>query len=305
MQISANQFRSGEVAIDKQGLIAALDSANALSKFSRYFVSLRQPIRTARIAYFKYRNSVHVQEAPLFYGSNLSCVIPETVSKFIYRFGFFEYELTHGIIDLLKPGQTFIDVGAHIGYFSLLAAHLVGSEGRVLALEPTPRTRAVTLRNLANFTNVTVLDCAAWHESATLKFYDYGWTHSALNSAFRGRREVLDAACKSIYVPARSLDQIINDLGVVPNFIKVDAEAAELNVLRGAESTLRKYSPVVSIEVGDYTEGGEQSRTVIEYAMALGYYPFDLVAGTLVPHKLKTNYTYNNLILKKNKMSLA
>jgi FkbM family methyltransferase len=290
------------VAIDKQALIAALESANALSKLNRYVVSLRQPIRSARIAYFKCINSVHLQEAHVFNGQNLSCVIPERVSKFIYRFGFFEYELTRGIIELLNPGQTFIDVGAHIGYFSVLAAHLVGSEGRVLALEPTPRTRAITLHNLANFTNVMVLDCAAWHKSATLKFNDYGWILSALNSAFQGRHEVLDADRKTINVQAKSLDQIINDLGVVPNFIKVDAEAAELNVLRGAESTLRKYSPVVSIEVGDYTKDGEKSRTVIEYAMALGYYPFNLVAGTLVPHELKTNYTYDNLILKKNNM---
>jgi len=67
----------------------------------------------------------------------------------LYQYGFFEEGLTRAIIEKLRPGDTFVDIGAHVGYYTILASLLVGAEGHVVAFEPTPRTapsHAIPLR---------------------------------------------------------------------------------------------------------------------------------------------------------------
>ena len=65
-------------------------------------------------------------EVPLFWGQPMTIVYPEYVSAQIGRYGFFDLAFTETIIDLIRPGMVVYDVGAHFGYYSLLASQLVG-----------------------------------------------------------------------------------------------------------------------------------------------------------------------------------
>ena len=100
--------------------------------------------------------------AKVFFGDSLQVWLPDLVSSELYRYGFFEAELSGAIMNLLKPGSCFIDIGAHVGYFSLMASHLVGCEGKVVSFEPTPRTRKVLELNVECRKNVVVEPCAVW-----------------------------------------------------------------------------------------------------------------------------------------------
>ena len=79
--------------------------------------------------------------AKTFFGRPMHVHLPDLVGVKLYQYGFFEEGLTRALIEKLRPGDTFVDIGAHVGYFTLLASLLVGADGHVVSFEPTPRTR--------------------------------------------------------------------------------------------------------------------------------------------------------------------
>ena len=86
--------------------------------------------------------------------------------------GQYEPETTSLLKGLLRPGCSFIDVGAHVGYYARLAAERVGEEGHVIAIEPNPATFALLSRNLASFTNSTLIEAAASDQEGIAVLYD-------------------------------------------------------------------------------------------------------------------------------------
>jgi hypothetical protein len=74
-------------------------------------------------------------KARTFWGEEMHVWLPENVSKSIWRYGFFEEDVCLYMLYHLEEGMTFIDIGAHIGFFTLLGSHLVGKKGNVLSFE--------------------------------------------------------------------------------------------------------------------------------------------------------------------------
>src|SRR3954466_14688534 len=107
------------------------------------------------------------------YGAKLEVDASDIFGTYIAYFGIWEPNLTSWLEGRLRPGDVFVDVGANVGYFPLLASRLVGTEGRVVAVEPFPRTNAVLRRNVAasGVENVRVEDVAVWDSSAELELF--------------------------------------------------------------------------------------------------------------------------------------
>src|ERR1043165_1048267 len=129
---------------------AAVVAANEAPRFSKL---LHSPVRLLyskclEVYARQFRAPVWRRAGP-FWGVEVHVVFPEGMSMALYRYQFFERGLTQYLLDLLKPGMVFFDVGAHFGYYSLLASRLVGGEGAVHAFEPTPSTFDVLRRNHA------------------------------------------------------------------------------------------------------------------------------------------------------------
>src|SRR5262245_2069721 len=106
-------------------------------------------IRTKRIVnpwgalYLRWTGRPWLVRCNTFFNVPMMGVLGEVVFGVIYKYGFYEPDLTYALIQLLNPGDTMIDVGGHLGYFSRLAEELVGPSGRVVAFEPAPRTRSL------------------------------------------------------------------------------------------------------------------------------------------------------------------
>src|SRR5205823_1875398 len=100
--------------------------------------------------------------ARTFWGREMSVVLPDQVSVSLYRYGFVEEGLIRLVLEYVKPGMTFFDIGAHFGFFSLLASSLVGDAGQVHSFEPTPNTFAVLEENVAACGNVRVNNMAVY-----------------------------------------------------------------------------------------------------------------------------------------------
>lgn len=144
------------------------------------------------------------------------------------------------IWNYLKPRRedVFVDIGAHIGKYTLQVAKIVKDEGLVIAIEPNPKTYQILRRNikLNNFKNIIALNIVAWSCSCKLKLY-ISHKKSAISSVKFKRNNY-------IYVHAEALDDILDELKVrCIHWIKIDAEGAEYEILRGMERVLLRWKP--------------------------------------------------------------
>lgn len=139
------------------------------------------------------------------------------------------------IRNLLKKGDTFIDVGANIGSLSIAAALTVGQEGHVLAVEPHPRIFTYLTGNLALNTiqNCRAVNVALGDTIGTVRFSDRRFTDDQ-NSIGHAQNQP-----QGIDVPLELLDNLTHELPLI-NLLKVDVEGYELLVLKGAAQTLAK-----------------------------------------------------------------
>jgi FkbM family methyltransferase len=152
------------------------------------------------------------------------------------------------ILNNLKPGDTFIDVGANIGYYTILASKLIGVNGRVLAIEPVPQTANILKINLLlnEANNVTLIEKAAWNTVGKLRVkLPKGWF--GLASLFRDDGW-------GIEVDAIPLDEVLSreQLSKI-KLIKIDVEGAEYEVLQGSTRILQNTKMVI-LELSRKTE---------------------------------------------------
>jgi FkbM family methyltransferase len=244
---------------------------------------------------------VRRSSAPTFWGGQMQVVFPELVSTFIYRWGFFESDLSTLLSLYLHPGQTVFDIGAHFGYMTLLCAESVGPTGHVHSFEPTPSTFEILKLNAGSKKNVTLNNAAVSSEPGQLQFVDFGVRRSAWNSAAGSRldAETVDRLKpKPFTAKAVSIDSYVDETGAKPDFVKIDAEKAERFILQGAERTLRRERPVISLEVGDEpgTPPGEMSVNNLRHLIERDYRLFTIRGRDLVPQDPKGQYDSGNVI---------
>ncbi len=170
----------------------------------------------------------------------------------------------------MNPGDCALDVGANIGGLAIAMSRVVGPAGRVHAFEANPFTVPRLKTDLAanNATNVTVVPRAAWSLSgSTIKFYcDDSYYASA--SGFRCRGD----NWKEVEATTITLDDYCCDNQLAPRAIKLDVEGAELEVLRGAEGILDRYSPSFVFE---YAPASKPEDDPLEFLRARGYVCYD------------------------------
>lgn len=164
----------------------------------------------------------------------------------------YEAAVTDAVITALRPGDVFLDVGANIGYFSTLAAKLVGGSGHVVAFEPHEQARddlrAIAARNDVERI-VEIVPCAVADREGELTFYTAAETtaYSTLDPGLSPMREVV-AFRPATVVQATSLDAWLSrrpELAARVRCIKIDVEGAESRVLQGMTRTL--LAPGVTI----------------------------------------------------------
>jgi FkbM family methyltransferase len=201
---------------------------------------------------------------------------------------------------LLRPGMTVLDLGAHHGLYSLLAAKCVGRTGKVLAFEPSPRERRRLLRNLKinGHANVEVQDCALGADSGSAMLFLVGEGQDGCNSL---RPPAVRESTSTLCVPLRRVDEELARLGVSHvDFVKLDVEGAELGVLQGAAALLSTPSrPAILAEVQDVRTRpwGYAAREIVQFLVRKEYRWFALDAeGTLMPVSTQQEHYDANLV---------
>jgi FkbM family methyltransferase len=220
-------------------------------------------------------------------GVNLLLDPGDMIGREILTAGVWELEVWQSISDGLSAGAVFLDVGAHIGYYSLKASVRVGEGGKVISFEPNPRTLEQLRANIvaSHAANVIVEPIAGTDSEQMLTLYDStsegnsGASSLALTNADELRRGVLP----SYAVRGRPIDQVVSELSLQRvDVIKVDVEGAEYLVLRGLRETLRRFHPKVVIEVVPFQLAAMNATAedLVSLMKELGYGPHKQVDKT-------------------------
>jgi len=149
---------------------------------------------------------------------------------------------------LIKPGMTILDIGANIGYYTLVASHHAESSGKVLSFEPEPENYKILKKNTQNKKNTQVFQYALGDKKTEKKLY--------LSSSNKGKHSLapLEGESNSIQVPIITLDEVLQEINIDKvDIIKMDIEGAEALAFAGMSETLKK-SPTCIIFCEFYPE---------------------------------------------------
>jgi FkbM family methyltransferase len=175
-------------------------------------------------------------------------------------------------LSFVQRGDTVLDVGANVGAHAVFLSHLVGEKGKVLAFEPLPpNVEAIseTMRKRSRIDNISVLQLAVGNPAeagrpVVIRAPADDLTQASLQLQQAGSWQ-LKVSLREFTVPLTSLDMQahVQALSAI-DFVKIDVEGGELDVLKGAERTLRRHRPLVYCEVYE------------RWAASFGYSPGDL-----------------------------
>ncbi len=190
---------------------------------------------------------------------------------------YYELDVQRLMAAILKPGDSFIDIGANIGMITLLAARLVGPSGRVLSVEPNPDPRALLRRHIEmnGIENVEIVDVAL-SDAVEDKTLSVVGDHD-------GVATLADMAGGAGVTRAHRLRTVVGD-DAIPDglpgsvLIKIDVEGYETKVLRGLSHILERYRPMVitEFEPRHLVRAGSSPEELISLMTGRGYKAFDI-----------------------------
>ena len=180
--------------------------------------------------------------SPRLGGVLFRCDLRDHIMREACLTGCYEPQETALLAQMLRPGMTFVDVGANWGYFSLVASPLVGPTGRVVSVEADPRACQALRANIARngFDFATVLELAASDRPGTLRLQEYAEGSNDSGNYGLTSTTTTQPDGRRFDVPARPLDDALEDAGIDRiDVLKMDIEGAEAPALRGLDRRLR------------------------------------------------------------------
>ena len=208
-------------------------------------------------------------------GSLFSCDLRDGISREVCFTGHYEPLVTAIVRGILKPGMSFVDVGANWGYFTLLAAALLGGAGHVLALEPDPRLVKILRENVTrnNLEQVTVLPIAAGEKTGTLTLegYDERDENFGLSRISAGS----NWSQQTFQVDADTLDKILAEQKIPEvDLLKMDIEGAEALAIPGLKNSLEQRTIkrlLLELHPLQLAEFGRDTAMITSQLQAAGY----------------------------------
>jgi FkbM family methyltransferase len=186
--------------------------------------------------------------------------------------GRYEVPKTRFLQDAIKSGMTVVDIGVNKGYFTLMAAALVGDHGRVHSFEPSPENcswirKSVTANGFGNI-SLHQMALSDTKGEAVLNLATTSGGHSILDATHARTGEAVSVATDT-------LDNVLSQHGVESiDVVKIDCEGAELLVLQGARDVFRK-SESISVAMDIHPHYGIRPMEAIDWFTGNGFAVFD------------------------------
>ncbi len=225
--------------------------------------------------------------------------------QYLYFYGTHdERYIVTKLLKIIKPGDICWDIGANIGFYTCLLAVQVGNSGTVVAFEPASRTCGYLHENVSlnRFTNVTVINkgLGDTQEQRHLHYSEAGLAEGTASLKYT------DGRTASERVTLDAIDNLTCELPV-PDFIKIDVEGYQLEVLRGGAHYLKTHAPLLMAELKDV---GETNRAIFgeieDYVADLGYQLYEIKKHSIPRReRLSDTATRNFFLVKENSRAFS
>jgi len=273
--------------MDKQNLLERLEKVNWLGKTSKVQRMLANPLRYWNTIFFKILVYPRAQKSKVvfsdtFFGESMKVLLPSSTD--IHLTGGkshpSEIRLAKFIIKQLERGECFVDVGAHYGYFSLLAAKLVGSKGKVISFEASKNTYAILSKNIAKYKCIKAHHQAITSEVGDISFYEFPNLYSEYNTIdvkqFENAKWFVNSPPEKVNVKTIKLDDYFKEHRIHPKLIKIDVEGAEYEVIKGMQTYLTNHTPSIVMEYLSSTRGNSNHQQATQLLTQLGFKTYSI-----------------------------
>lgn len=304
-------------------LLNKLETVGKLAKASRINRLWAHPVKYIlailhrKIVYAALARTWKV-DAPTFFGKKMKVLLPGGTD--IYLTGgkthLSEIQLARFLIQNLKEGDQFLDIGAHYGFFSLLAAELVGRKGKVWSIEPSERSFCILSENTQAFEQIHCFRKAVSDQSGVIEFHEFPELYSEYNSIhqqqFKDEKWFSHFRPLKVKVESITLDEFLTREKADPGMVKIDVEGAEYEVLLGSQTFLRSNAPTIIMEYLSPEKDNRPHKRAVQLATSLGFRLFfldqrgeknEVPSSNLLDQKLsEAGLDSTNIILSKTKI---
>ena len=213
---------------------------------------------------------------------------------------FLDYSDINGISFLkktLKKDNVFIDIGANIGAYTLIASKLVEKTGMVIAFEPVNTINKMLIENIMmnDLTNITVEKKAVYDQNTNLELFisneqNMGMSSILNHSHESGEKQKIEAITLDNYVQLKKLAKI--------DLVKIDIEGAEIHALKGMKQSLVKFKPTLIIEISDgiLENSSVKSNAIYDFLFDLNYVPYNIDEKGNIKDFSSKDINYHNYI---------
>lgn len=219
------------------------------------------------------RRKSHNVVARTQFGYEMFCGTEDLIQRYIYLFGVWEAHLTAWIQERLRPGDTFVDVGANVGYYTLLAASRVGQQGHIVAIEASPSIVGLLSNNLQRNeigARVRSVNVAASDEAGTVSVYHGPKDMIGLTTTVPHEDFEIEATIRAMSLR----DILTHEKMTSARLIKIDVEGLEGPVVRGLLPGLpscREDLELVAEVNGQPTPEGEMASDIVAQLRGYGF----------------------------------
>lgn len=288
--------------MNKNNFLASLKSVEKIANYPKIMRLGNNPYKYLLAMYhreFVYPRTKkeRIVNISLFYGKKMRIALPASTD--IYLTGgkshSSEIRLAKFIILNLNNSDHFLDIGAHFGYFTLIASEMVGDNGKVLSFEPASKSFSLLQENIASLRNTKAFRKAISNSLTPITFYEFPNLQSEYNTSditqFESEKWYNNAKAIKVEVESTSIDNITKDGLFNPQIIKIDVEGAEYNVISGGLTFFKTNSPLIVMEYLEPNRKNETHKKALNLLLSLGYNSYIIRNdGTIEPNSNIDNY---------------
>lgn len=292
--------------------LQTVSDINSLSKLGRLF---NNPLKYANAMYSRFvyypLNKTGIQKSTkTFFKYKMDVLLPAGTDIYLTsgKAHDSEIRLSSYIINTLSSSNTFVDVGAHFGFFSLLASKIVGNQGRVFAYEGGKDTYQVLHKNLKSKENIKAYNKVVSNTQGEVFFYQFPTAYSEYNSLDIEQYQDTDWI-KSNPPKSTTMDSVrlSNELkGQNVDIIKIDVEGGELGVLSGLEEYLENHSPIIIVEYLSANRNNKSHVLAAKDLTGIGYKSYvidkngnEIFCNDLTGHMKEHNLDSDNIVFRR------
>jgi len=213
----------------------------------------------------------------------------------IFSSGEFEKKEMELCKEYISETSIVLDIGANIGLHSIYFSGLA-KDGCILSFEPSLATFSFLVSNVANIYNIVPINLAVSDEGKVADFYHA--SDNAYSSLIDTKRKEVVSVIK---VPCMRVDDVVSGLRLDRvDFVKIDVEGLEFEVLNGMSDVISKYQPVIFCEIYKGSHSNQQPDETVQLLIEKGYRAFVMCKGVLVDYEIHNDAFYNYLFLPRD-----